>query len=542
MKKMISYWSLLFLLIIGTATFSSCKDDENNTDAFATPQLVSTFPESGSELLSTAAKEITLKFDNFIYMDESKKDQITVSPEVTVEDIGILGKELILRLSPLASNTEYTVTVPTGVLKDRYDNVLDKVELKFKTMNITVEVEPNQSGMRSDALELMKNVSVGWNLGNSLEAFNEDDQINHGADTETAWGNPATTAEMITVIKNAGFNAVRIPVRWYPHAVNEELTEFNQEWITRVKAVVDICLNDGMYVILNTHHEKWETVTKGGESEETMNSNLSKFANLWKFIATTFRDYDERLVFSGTNEMHNAEWDSSDAELQMQNQFNECFVNVVRSTGGKNFYRNLIVQAYSCFPDNALTDKFILPKDVVENRLSVEFHFYRPSAFAYMDCPGYESNTFHYWGKDYKANNNPAVNYTEDEAYVDDLFGKLKAKFVDNGCGVVMGEYGVVTTPSTKGSKVENDLAETKKYYMNYLTSSARRNGIAPFVWDNGSYYNLEWDDFFNVDYGYKADAEYFGLFNRYDSMNSGACQTPVLEGVMTGTAMDYPY
>ena len=77
---------------------------------------------------------------------------------------------------------------------------------------------------------------------------------------------------------------------------------------------------------------------------------------------------------------------------------------------------------------------------------------------------------------------------------------------------------------------------------MNYLTSSARKNGIVPFVWDNGSYYNLEWNDFFTVDYGYKADAEYFGLFNRYDSMGSGACQTPVLEGIRTGAAMDYPY
>jgi aryl-phospho-beta-D-glucosidase BglC (GH1 family) len=56
------------------------------------------------------------------------------------------------------------------------------------------------------------NITVGWNLGNTLEA-----QCG-----ETAWGNPAVTQSFINSVKAAGFNAIRIPAAWDCHAANSE--------------------------------------------------------------------------------------------------------------------------------------------------------------------------------------------------------------------------------------------------------------------------------------------------------------------------------
>lgn len=73
------------------------------------------------------------------------------------------------------------------------------------------------------------------------------------------------------------------------------------------------------------------------------------------------------------------------ANLEVQNQFNQCFVDAVRSTGGKNYYRNLIIQTYATNPDYAF-DGLTFPTDVVKNRIAIEFHYYRPAGFLIWIC------------------------------------------------------------------------------------------------------------------------------------------------------------
>ena len=217
-----------------------------------------------------------------------------------------------------------------------------------------------------DAQTWCKNVVMGWNLGNSLEAEG----------TETSWGNPATTADMIKSIKGEGFNAVRIPVRWGQHCDMSTMT-IDEKWLSRVKEIVDWCLAEDMYVIINTHHDLWLEHYPTNAKKAELNEKLGK---LWTNIATAFADYDGRLAFAGLNEV-NAEgnWGLTPTQenYDVTNSFNQTFVDAVRATGGNNAQRNLVVQSYRCNPTMGLTN-LVVPTDPTPNRLSVEFHYYDP--------------------------------------------------------------------------------------------------------------------------------------------------------------------
>ena len=287
--------------------------------------------------------------------------------------------------------------------------------------------------------------------------------------------------------------------------------------------VVDYCISNGMYAIINTHHEDWlESHPLKSEAEEV----LRKERNLWRAIATYFRDYDEHLIFSGTNEVE-INWQAPTRDnLEVQNRFNQCFVDAVRSTGGRNYYRNLIIQTYATNPDYSF-DGLIFPDDVSDRRISIEFHYYRPAGFSYMDFADYTESVY-FWGKDYIQYNEEQSGEQED--YVDGFFRKIKSYWVDKGYPVVMGEYGAVTTIN-RSVGYEAEQIASRKYYMEYVTRAARTNGIVPFVWDNGS---------FNTVPDYKN--EYFGLFNRKENMETNEVSKAMIEGIMNGCDTEYPF
>lgn len=508
-------WSLFFL---------SCSNEEK---AVTMPVLLQSSPENGAQEVDFALSEIVLTFNKKVGMSTSDLEKLQLTPNAKIEDIVFSDEVVTLQISGLLPETQYTLTIPGGVLMDDANNSVDEATISFKTKGLSVDKTPDNVGVESDAFALFKKIKVGWNLGNSLESYNEG-LANH-MDSETSWGNPMVTKEMIDVVKNAGFNAVRIPVRWYPHVIDQNtMSEVRLDWLNRVKQVVDYCLDNDMYVILNTHHEDWLESHPLKSEEETV---LMKERNLWRTIATYFRDYDEHLIFSGTNEVE-INWQApTAANLEVQNNFNQCFVDAVRSTGGKNYYRNLIVQTYATNPDYAF-DGLVFPTDVVEKRIAIEFHYYRPAGFSYMDFADY-TETVYYWGKDYIQYNTTAS--SEQEDYVDALFGKIKQEWVDKGYPVVMGEYGVVTPPKDKSDGNVNDLADTKRYYMSYITAAAKRNGIVPIVWDNGTFYNPLYEAFVE-------GREYFGLFNRWYQMEVNNYSEPIVEGIMEGANTEYPF
>ena len=325
---------------------------------------------------------------------------------------------------------------------------------------------------------------------------------------ETAWGNPVVTKKTIKAIKEAGFNAIRIPIRWQCHITNPQAMSIDKAWVARIKEVVGWCLENDLKVIINTHHDKW---LEGRPTYACKEENNQKLALLWLNIASEFADYDERVAFAGTNEVHVKDnWGKPEPEnLDVQNSYNQTFIDVVRATGGNNEKRHLIVQTYVCNPDYGLYNgDFIIPTDVEGNGnkyMSVEFHYYTPWDYA-GECK------YNFWGKPYKDKGEASPS---DENTMTEFFNKVVNTWSSKGLGIVMGEWGV--TDRQKAGQTDL-IHENITYYCQFLVSEAKKRGFSTFIWDNNSF---------------GSGAEHFGIFDRGAGMKVKADW--VLKGVMEG-------
>ncbi len=358
-------------------------------------------------------------------------------------------------------------------------------------------VAPDSEGMNLSAIEWTRDVVMGWNLGNALES----------SGGETNWGNPKTTQAMIKAVADAGFNAIRIPVRWTEQLSDAQNMVVKDTWLARVKEIVDWALAENMYVIINTHHEAWLDRNPFYSKQQENNQKLHA---LWTCIATYFRDYGEKLIFAGTNET-TVDWSAPNTEQQtVQNSYNQTFVDAVRDTGGKNYYRNLVVQTFACSPYFGLNG-LTIPTDKVEERLSVEFHYYDP----YEYCG---SCTYYYWGEAYKDKGRILTSSTE--STITNLFDRITNSWTKKGLGVVMGEYGVSNHYTNDDMQTQQ---ENMQYYLKCVTGEARKHGFAAFVWDNNAFNN---------------GPENFGIFKRWNNMAVG--NTYFLKGITEGAGTEY--
>ena len=356
---------------------------------------------------------------------------------------------------------------------------------------------------------------VGWNLGNQFECSapgqsgesmligNPDGSIK----AETAWGNPVVTKEMIKAVKDAGFNAVRIPVRWQFHITNPQSMSIDKAWMARVKEVVDWCLAYDLKVIINTHHDKW---LEGRPTNAYKDENNQKLMLLWMNIAREFVNYDYRLAFAGTNEVHIRDnWGKPTSEnLAVQNSYNQTFIDAVRATGGNNEKRHLMVQTYVCNPEFGINNgDFIVPDDEGNGLkyMSVEFHYYTPWEYA-GGCQ------FNFWGNSFEDKGEIPVS---DEKTIIEFFDKVVSTWSNKGLGVVVGEWGVTDRWKTGQTDV---IHENITYYCRFLVSEAKKRGFSTFVWDN------------NV---FGSGPEHFGIFDRRAGMKVKADW--VLNGIMEG-------
>ena len=196
------------------------------------------------------------------------------------------------------------------------------------------------------AKDAVKNMGVGWNLGNTLDACSGSAQ---GLESETYWGQPQTRPELMKMMKEAGFSAIRVPVTWYNHMDADG--KVDEAWMKRVHEIVDYVINQGMYCIVNVHHDTGDGSQWLHASTKTYNSNKAKFESLWRQIGNEFRDYDQKLLFEAYNEMldDGNRWNEPGAQdgYDAINKYAKSFVTIVRGTGGNNKQRNLIVNTYS---------------------------------------------------------------------------------------------------------------------------------------------------------------------------------------------------
>lgn len=335
----------------------------------------------------------------------------------------------------------------------------------------TEYIEPDNTSMESDAKTLASRMYLGWNIGNTLEAIGG----------ETAWGNPKVTNDLVMAVKAAGFNAIRIPCSWNQY-LEEDETYFiiKESWLERVKEVVDYCVNNDVYVVLNIHWDGgWMENNCTAAKQDEVNTKL---AAIWQQIAIYFRDYDEHLLFAGANEPNV----DNTSEATVLASYMQTFVDVVRATGGRNTYRNLIVQAPSTDIDKA-DNWMTLPEDNTENRLFAEVHYYTPWQFCGLEEDASWGKMYYFWGTpNHVAGAEDRFSTEYEESYLATQFQKIKTKLVDKGVPVILGEFGAMSRTFTN-AEWQQKHNDSRAYFFEKVAEVSKNNGLVPFFWDNGS-------------------------------------------------------
>lgn len=320
--------------------------------------------------------------------------------------------------------------------------------------------------------QLVEDMTFGWNLGNTLDVCQADrdgdGKINEHVEAgekvdETLWGNPKATKELFTSLKKNGVNAVRIPVTWRDHM--DSNGNIDREWMDRVQQVVDYAYSQGMYVIINVHHDGGGDPKFGAwiieESQKDYNTFLKKYKNVWKQIAERFKNYSDYLIFESMNEVgFDTLYNKNKADAyNLINKINQDFVDIIRATGGNNAKRHLLIAGYYTDIERTCDSLYKIPDDKA-GRCILSVHYYTPWDFCTCDIK-------HTWG-------------TKSEVrQMETLIGKMKKNFVDKGIPVIIGEY------AASGSDLSSCI-----FFIEKLNKLCSDYGIATFIWDSGRQVN----------------------------------------------------
>ncbi len=324
----------------------------------------------------------------------------------------------------------------------------------------------------TEALRFVRNLKIGWNLGNTFDAY-DCNWLSNEMDYEGAWCKAKTTETHIQMLKDAGFNAIRIPVSWHNHLSDKEAYTISQPWLDRVAEVVGWCLDRDLYVILNIHHDNNKDFLY--PSAAYKEQSMAYIKAIWTQVAERFRDCDDHLILEAMNEPrlvgHKNEWwiDTNNVEcseaIAIINDLNQAFVDTVRASGGNNATRYLLCPGYDASPEGATNIEFLLPTDPVEtndHRIIVAVHAYTPYDFA-LDEKGTDTWT---------------CSDTNDTGRLVPFMNTLYQKYVSQGVPVLIDEFGARDKGGNLASRVE---------FAAYYVASARARGMTCFWWDNNA-------------------------------------------------------
>lgn len=319
----------------------------------------------------------------------------------------------------------------------------------------------------TEAMTFVKNMGVGWNLGNTFDA-SDCNWITRELEYERAWNGAMTTEADIIALKEAGFSTIRIPISWHNHVSGDDFV-ISEPWLNRVQEVVDWAIGQDMYVIINTHHD----MDKNYCYPDSEHYELSEryIVSIWSQLAERFKDYDEHLIFESMNEPRlkdtGFEWNFSKIQPDCKdaadciNRLNQAFVNTVRASGGNNANRYLMVPGYAASPANVMNELFVIPEDTADHKIIISVHAYTPYDFA-LAAGG-------------KTTFSPAN--TNQTGEIGSFMNQLYGRYVKYGTPVVIGEYGA----RDKGN------LQDRVNFAAYYVASAHVRGMACCWWDNGA-------------------------------------------------------
>lgn len=357
--------------------------------------------------------------------------------------------------------------------------------------------------------QIVEAMGPGWNLGNQLESVTDN------VPEETNWGNPVITEKLIQSVKAAGFKSIRIPVSYFAKIDDDKDYTIDSKWLDRVQEVVDYCIKNDLYAVINIHGDGYNTIDGGwllcnGKNQTEIKK---KYKKVWKQIAERFKNYDEHLLFESMNEEFDGSYSEPNKEYyQNINDYNQIFVDTVRKTGDNNTKRWLIIPGWNTNIDYTAGDYgFKLPTDQYrdksidkeEQRIMISVHYYSPWDF----CGG-ENGVITQWGNE--ADDPSKTSTTCDETYMKNQLNLMKTTFADKGYPVFIGEYGSIGKTSYDS---ENEYY--RAYFARKLCQLSRKNGCIPMYWDNG----------YNGVHG-------FGLFDR---TTCEVTQPVIIDAIMEG-------
>lgn len=357
--------------------------------------------------------------------------------------------------------------------------------------------------------QIVEAMGPGWNLGNQLESVTDN------VPEETNWGNPVITEKLIQSVKAAGFKSIRIPVSYFAKIDDDKDYTIDSKWLDRVQEVVDYCIKNDLYAVINIHGDGYNTIDGSwllcnGKNQTEIKK---KYKKVWKQIAERFKNYDEHLLFESMNEEFDGSYSEPNKEYyQNINDYNQIFVDTVRKTGDNNTKRWLIIPGWNTNIDYTAGDYgFKLPTDQYrdksinkeEQRIMISVHYYSPWDF----CGG-ENGVITQWGNE--ADDPSKTSTTCDETYMKNQLNLMKTTFADKGYPVFIGEYGSIDKTSYDS---ENEYY--RAYFARKLCQLSRKNGCIPMYWDNG----------YNGVHG-------FGLFDR---TTCEITQPVIIDAIMEG-------
>lgn len=347
----------------------------------------------------------------------------------------------------------------------------DPITVIDHTMKMEIKDLPEISGTEADAKAFGLALGLGWNLGNQFDAWYIDNGVMYNE--ETSWGQPVCTAETFKAVKAAGFSSVRIPITWMGHVGEGPSYLIEESYLNRVAEVVGYAEAAGLKAIINIHHDgsdsaHWLNIKKAAASNSDNTTIKAELSAIWTQIAKKFSDKGKFLIFEPFNEIQDGGWGWGDnrndggKQYAVLNEWNQVFVDAVRTTGGQNADRYLAVAGYSADP-SLTAENLVMPKDNVANRLIVSVHCYAPYNFTLGGT------------QDKFGHNSGAGGEADIKGNIDLIVMTYQSK----GIPVYVGEYGC--------SQLGGSREKYRLYHLEYFTKYCRENSIPCFVWDNGS-------------------------------------------------------
>lgn len=381
------------------------------------------------------------------------------------------------------------ITYTDGVFKDYKMTITLKVAANTEYVSRSAQVTVSATGADSKTIAVsqeakeevkdptlpdnaavarMKELGLGWNMGNHFDAYY------NGVSSETAWGGTPATQATFTGVKAKGFTSVRIPITWLGHIGDAPDYILDDAWLDRIYEVVGYAENAGLNVIINTHHDEdhgdahWLNLA-GAVNNESVNTQVKEeIAAVWAQIATKFKDKGDFLMMESFNELiYGSEWSSSfntEKKCQVINEWNQVFVDAVRATGSKNATRWLGVPGYAASP--TYLQYLTVPTDPA-GKTMLAFHCYDPYDYTIGEAQSPD------WG-------HTGTYFPRGEEDIKTLFNGIYTNYIAKNIPIYMGEFGC-----SMRSPNDTKAWAYYLYYLEYFVKCAKAFGVAAFLWDN---------------------------------------------------------